>query len=66
MQDIMDHIEAYHTAGISIPCNICERVFKSRNSLSGHTFKKHEKKKLTDDIIDLICKYTLYIYFQLK
>ena len=48
----MDHIEAYHIAGISIPCDICERVFKSRNSLAGHTFKKHEKKKLTDHIID--------------
>ena len=51
-RDIMDHIEAYHITGISIPCDICERVFKSRNSLAGHTFKKHEKKKLTDYIIE--------------
>ena len=65
-RDIMDHIEAYHIAGISIPCDICERVFKSRNSLAGHTFKKHEKKKLTDYIIDLFCKSTLYMYFQPK
>ena len=28
MRDIMDHIEAKHIAGISIPCDICERVFK--------------------------------------
>ena len=60
MRDIMDHIEAYHIAGISIPCDICERVFKSRNSLKGHT------EKLNDYIIDLFRKSTFYMYFHPK
>ena len=46
MRDIMDHIEAKHIAGISIPCDICERVFKSRNSLKGHTFNKHKNREI--------------------
>ena len=36
MQSIMSHIEANHIAGISVPCDLCGRSFKSRNSLSNH------------------------------
>ena len=46
MRDIIDHFEAYHIAGISIPYDICERVFKSRNSLKGHTFMKHKNREV--------------------
>ena len=37
-QVIMDHIEANHIAGISVPCDLCGRSFKSRNSLSNHKY----------------------------
>ena len=33
---IKDHIEANHLEGIVIPCNICDKTFKSRNSLRHH------------------------------
>ena len=33
---IRDHIESNHLEGISIPCNICERTFRSRYSLRKH------------------------------
>ena len=34
--NIRDHIEVYHLEGISLPCNICERTFRSRSSLRKH------------------------------
>ena len=33
---IKDHIEANHLEGIVIPCNICEKTFRSRASLRPH------------------------------
>ena len=33
---IMRHIETYHITGISIPCDLCGKSFKSRNNLSAH------------------------------
>ena len=33
---IRDHIEAHHMEGISIPCNVCEKSFRSRVSLRKH------------------------------
>ena len=33
---IKDHIEANHLEGISIPCNLCEKIFRSRNSFNKH------------------------------
>ena len=35
--NIRDHIETNHFEGISLPCNICERTFRSRNSLRKHS-----------------------------
>merc|ERR1712129_192272 len=29
-RDIMDHIEANHLEGVSIPCNFCEKTFRTR------------------------------------
>ena len=40
---IKDHIEANHTDGIALPCNICEKTFRSRHSLRDH----HSRHKCT-------------------
>ena len=34
--NIKDHIEANHLEGISIPCSLCEKIFRSRNALRIH------------------------------
>ena len=39
--DIMRHIETYHLEGVSIPCNHCDKVFRSRNALSHHVSRHH-------------------------
>ena len=36
---IKDHIEANHLEGIVIPCNICDKTFKSRNSFRHHKIR---------------------------
>ena len=33
---IRDHIEAHHLEGVSLPCNICEKTFRSRQRLRLH------------------------------
>ena len=33
---IKDHIEANHIEGIVLPCNLCEKSFRSRNALRIH------------------------------
>ena len=43
-QVIRDHIEANHLEGISVPCSICEKAFRSRNSLRVHTSNCHTTK----------------------
>ena len=35
-RDIKDHIEANHIEGIVLPCNLCEKTFRSRNALRIH------------------------------
>ena len=39
MLTIMNHIEANHIAGISIPCGLCGQVVKTRNALANHKFR---------------------------
>jgi len=34
---IKDHIEANHLEGVSIPCNYCEKLFRTRSALRAHT-----------------------------
>ena len=34
--NIKDHIEANHLEGIAIPCNLCNKTFRSRNGLRRH------------------------------
>ena len=38
---IRDHIEANHLDGICIPCNVCEKSFRSRHSLRMHNSRSH-------------------------
>ena len=33
---IRNHIEANHLEGVSLPCSLCERVFRSRHNLKRH------------------------------
>ena len=33
---IRDHIEANHLEGVSLPCNVCGKVFRSRARLRKH------------------------------
>ena len=37
-----DHIEANHIEGISLPCNFCEKIFRSRSSLRMHKSRDHK------------------------
>ena len=40
---IKDHIEANHIEGIVIPCNLCEKTFRSRNALKLHKRSNHNQ-----------------------
>ena len=40
---IKDHIEANHIEGIVIPCNLCDRTFRSRNALKIHNRSHHSR-----------------------
>ena len=42
-QLIMNHIEANHITGISIPCDLCGKAFGSRNALTLHKSRNHRK-----------------------
>ena len=39
---IVKHIEANHLEGIAIPCNFCEKTFRSRNALGQHKLSYHK------------------------
>ena len=41
--NIKSHIEAHHLERISIPCNLCGKPFRSRNTLSKHNFHNHKQ-----------------------
>ena len=40
---IKDHIEANHLEGIIIPCDLCDKTFRSRNSFRQH-MRQHQNK----------------------
>ena len=42
---IKEHIEANHLEGISIPCNLCEKILRSRSGLKKHNSKHHQYSK---------------------
>merc|ERR1712129_422459 len=35
-RDIKDHIEANHIEGVSLPCNYCDKTFRTRSALRFH------------------------------
>ena len=41
--DIMRHIETNHLEGVSIPCNNCDKIFRSRDGLRCHISKHHRQ-----------------------
>ena len=41
-QNIKQHIEAHHLEGISIPCNYCEKTFRSRKAMFCHKKSYHK------------------------
>ena len=43
--DIKKHIEANHLEGISIPCNFCDKIFRSSRSLTTHNQRFHKEQK---------------------
>ena len=43
-RQIMNHIEANHIAGISVPCGLCGQLFCSRNSLAKHKSLHHRNQ----------------------
>ena len=42
---IKDHIEANHLDGIVIPCNLCNKTFRTRNSYRPHK-RQHQNKSI--------------------
>ena len=42
---IKDHIEANHIEGIALPCNLCEKVFRSGNGLKLHNRCHHKNNQ---------------------
>ena len=41
-RNIKDHIEANYIDGVSLPCTVCEKTFKSRASLRMHKVNQHK------------------------
>ena len=54
--NIRDHIEAKHLDGILVPCNFCEKMFKSRNSKATHISVNHKDKKEFQKMFNFIDK----------
>ena len=42
--NIKDHIEKNHLEGITIPCNICDKTFRSRKIWMQHIMRQHQNK----------------------
>ena len=43
-QNIMEHIEANHITGISIPCDLCGKVLASRKAIRLHKSQHHRSR----------------------
>ena len=41
LTNIKDHIETNHLQGVNIPCNLCEKTFRSRKRVLDHKTKQH-------------------------
>ena len=42
-KNIMDHIEANHIIGVSIPCDLCGKLVTLRNNLNNKSLQKRSK-----------------------
>ena len=42
-QAIVDHIELHHLEGVSLPCNNCQKTFRSTRNLRDHKTANHRK-----------------------
>merc|ERR1719209_2799142 len=40
--NLKDHIEKNHLEGVSIPCNLCGKTFRSRHNLIMHLMRVHK------------------------
>ena len=38
---IKRHIESYHLEGVSIPCNLCDKILRTRRTLERHRKSVH-------------------------
>ena len=38
---VKDHVEANHLEGITLPCNVCEKTFRSRSAMKMHKSRHH-------------------------
>merc|ERR1712129_95972 len=41
LSQIRDHIDANHIEGVSIPCSLCEKIFRSRTAVRSHNARNH-------------------------
>ena len=41
--NLKNHIESNHLEGISVPCNLCDKNFRSRHSLAAHKHSHHKR-----------------------
>ena len=51
MGDIVKHIEAYHITGTILPCNLCDKVFRTRHNLRGHKSRQHRNENSFKEIL---------------
>ena len=42
--NLQHHIESNHVKGISLPCGLCEKTYRSRNALQNHKRDGHKKE----------------------
>ena len=45
------HIETNHLEGVVIPCNLCDRTFKSRNALGLHDMRQQKGNLLIAELV---------------
>ena len=48
---IRNHIEANHLEGVSLPCSLCERVFRSRHNLMRHNCESRTQGSILHPLI---------------
>ena len=41
---IKQHIESNHMEGVSLPCQLCDKLLRSRHALSNHISRYHKER----------------------